>query len=158
MTLLRAVPAVQPFRTIRTESESAWLVAECVSWLITNQGVVETSTSPTRRCRDERRDLPRMKAPTRSAGRPRRDRRYPQRLGCADLTSFCRLDELGLAVIGQRLDQDRAVLACRVVDPDDWCHRCGCQGVPRDGDPPTGARTVRLATDHLASDGVPVRW
>jgi transposase len=52
--------------------------------------------------------------------------------GCADLTTFCRLDELGLVVTGQRLDPDRAVLACRVVDPDDWCHRCGCQGIPRD--------------------------
>ena len=51
--------------------------------------------------------------------------------GCPDLTVFCRLDELGLVVTGQRLDPDRAVLACRVVDPDDWCHRCGCQGVPR---------------------------
>jgi hypothetical protein len=34
----------------------------------------------------------------------------------ADLTTFCRLDELGLAVSGQRLDPDRAVLACRVVE------------------------------------------
>jgi transposase len=51
--------------------------------------------------------------------------------GCPDLTVFCRLDELGLVVTGQRLDPDRAVLACRVVDDDDWCHRCGCQGVPR---------------------------
>ena len=51
--------------------------------------------------------------------------------GCPDLTVFCRLDELGLVVTGQRLDSDRAVLACRVVEPDDWCHRCGCQGVPR---------------------------
>jgi hypothetical protein len=30
---------------------------------------------------------------------------------------FCRLDELGLVVTGQRLDSDRAILACRVVDP-----------------------------------------
>jgi transposase len=51
--------------------------------------------------------------------------------GRPDLTVFCRLDELGLVVTGQRLDPDRAVLACRVVDPDDWCRRCGCQGVPR---------------------------
>jgi transposase len=51
---------------------------------------------------------------------------------CADLTSFCRLDELGLEVTGQRLEADRAVLACRVVEPDGWCHRCGCQGTPRD--------------------------
>lgn len=45
---------------------------------------------------------------------------------CPDLTTFARLDELGLEVIGQRLDPDRAVLACRVVEPDDWCRRCGC--------------------------------
>ena len=51
--------------------------------------------------------------------------------GCPDLTAFCRLDELGLVVTGQRLDPDRAELACRVVDDDDWCRRCGCQGVPR---------------------------
>ncbi|WP_328425980.1 ISL3 family transposase [Micromonospora sp. NBC_00389] len=51
---------------------------------------------------------------------------------CPDLTKFCRLDELGLAVTGQRLRPDRAVLACRVVEPDPWCRRCGCEGVPRD--------------------------
>ena len=49
-----------------------------------------------------------------------------------DLTTFCRLDELGLVVTGQRLEPDRAVLACRVLEPDDWCRRCGCQGAPRD--------------------------
>ncbi len=52
--------------------------------------------------------------------------------GCPDLTVFCRLDELGLEVTGQRLDPDRAVLACRVVEPDRWCRRCGGEGVPRD--------------------------
>ncbi|GAB2496047.1 ISL3 family transposase [Streptosporangium sandarakinum] len=51
---------------------------------------------------------------------------------CADLTTFCRLDELGLEVTGQRLDPDRAVLACRVVEPDQWCRRCGSEGSPRD--------------------------
>jgi transposase len=49
-----------------------------------------------------------------------------------DLTTFTRLDGLGLEVTGQLLEPDRAVLACRVVEPDDWCRRCGCQGVPRD--------------------------
>lgn len=53
-----------------------------------------------------------------------------------DLTKFARLDDLGLEVTGQRLEPDRAVLACRVIDADDgtegWCGRCGCQGVPRD--------------------------
>lgn len=51
---------------------------------------------------------------------------------CADLTTFCRLDELGLEVTGQRLQPDRAVLACRVTDEDRWCRRCGEQGFPRD--------------------------
>jgi transposase len=51
---------------------------------------------------------------------------------CADLTLFCRLDELGLEVTGQRLEVGRTVLACRVVEPDGWCHCCGCQGTPRD--------------------------
>ena len=51
---------------------------------------------------------------------------------CPDLTTFCRLDELGLEVVGQRLEPGRAVLACRVVESDQWCRRCGCQGAPRD--------------------------
>jgi len=49
-----------------------------------------------------------------------------------DLTTFAGLDELGLEVVGQLLERDRAVLACRVVEPDEWCRRCGCQGTPRD--------------------------
>ena len=51
-----------------------------------------------------------------------------------DLGAFCRLDELGLEVVGQRLEPDRAVLACR-VEPgefDRWCRRCGGEGIPRD--------------------------
>jgi transposase len=52
--------------------------------------------------------------------------------GCAELTTFCRLDELGLEVTGQRLETGRAVLACRVIEPDGWCHRCGCLGATRD--------------------------
>jgi transposase len=51
---------------------------------------------------------------------------------CPDLTTFCRLDALGLEVTGQQLEPDRAVLACRVVEPDRWCRRCGCEGAPRD--------------------------
>lgn len=49
-----------------------------------------------------------------------------------DLTTFAGLDELGLEVTGQRLEPDRAVLACWGVKPDDWCRRCGCEGVARD--------------------------
>ncbi len=58
---------------------------------------------------------------------------------CPDLTTFTRLDELGLEVVGQRLEPDRAVLACRVADADadgtndadGWCRRCGCEGTVR---------------------------
>lgn len=64
---------------------------------------------------------------------------------CPDLTTFCRLDELGLVAVGQRLEPDRAVLACRVVDDeaDRWCRRCGCEGAPRD------TVTRRLAHEPL---------
>ena len=48
------------------------------------------------------------------------------------LTTFCRLDELGLEAVGQHLDADRAVIECRVVDDDPWCRTCGAEGVPRD--------------------------
>ena len=51
---------------------------------------------------------------------------------CPDLNTFARLDELGLVVTGQRLEPGRAVLACRVLEPDQWCRRCGCEGTPRD--------------------------
>ncbi|MDX6327807.1 MAG: hypothetical protein QOI83_190 [Streptomycetaceae bacterium] len=61
----------------------------------------------------------------------------------ADLTTFCRLDELGLEVTGQRLAPDRAVLACRVLEPDQWCRRCGGEGTVRD------TVTRRLAHEPL---------
>ncbi len=60
-----------------------------------------------------------------------------------DLTTFARLDELCLEVVGQCLERDRAVLACRVAEPDEWCRRCGCQGSPRD------TVTRRLAHEPL---------
>lgn len=49
-----------------------------------------------------------------------------------DLTTFARLNELGLEAVGQLVTDEQATLACRVVDPDDWCHRCGAHGTPRD--------------------------
>ena len=51
-----------------------------------------------------------------------------------DLTAFCRLDDLGLVAVGQRVDDDRATLACRVVggEGDRWCRGCGSEGTPRD--------------------------
>jgi transposase len=73
----------------------------------------------------------------------------------SDLTTFCRLDALGLEVTGQRLEPGRAVLACRVVDVvdvidvagqdelDRWCRRCGAEGMPRD------SVTRRLAHEPL---------
>ncbi len=45
---------------------------------------------------------------------------------CPDLITFCRLDELGPEVLGQQLEPDQSVLACRVNEPDRWCQRCGC--------------------------------
>ena len=49
-----------------------------------------------------------------------------------DLTTFTRLDGLGLEVTGQRVEADHAVLACRITGEDRWCRRCGYQGVARD--------------------------
>lgn len=60
-----------------------------------------------------------------------------------DLTTFARLDELGLEVTGQHLEPNRAVLACRVTQDDEWCHRCGCEGRLRD------TLTRRLAHEPL---------
>lgn len=48
------------------------------------------------------------------------------------LTTFCRLDELGLEVVGQHVEGGRAVLECRVTEADPWCRSCGAQGVARD--------------------------
>ncbi len=49
-----------------------------------------------------------------------------------DLTTFCRLDELGLVATGQQVDTDSAVLRCRIAADDSWCRRCGEQGTFRD--------------------------
>ena len=35
-------------------------------------------------------------------------------------------------MLAQRLEPDRAILRCRVVEPDRWCRRCGCPGAARD--------------------------
>ena len=43
------------------------------------------------------------------------------------------------------VEPTRAVLACRVVEPDQWCGRCGCEGSPRD--------TVTRRLSH-----VPLGW
>jgi hypothetical protein len=65
---------------------------------------------------------------------------------CSEVTSLCRVDELGLRVVGQRVEPDRAVLTCRVAEegePDRWCRRCGCEGTVRE------SVTCRLAHEPL---------
>ena len=62
---------------------------------------------------------------------------------CPDLSTCARVDELGLEVVGQRLEPDRAVLACRVLELDGSCRRCGCEGSPCD------TVTRRLAREPL---------
>ncbi|MCO1339431.1 hypothetical protein BJH93_11085 [Kocuria polaris] len=46
--------------------------------------------------------------------------------GGAELTTFARLEELGSAVVGQRLTAARAVLECRLVEEDPWCRAPRC--------------------------------
>lgn len=36
------------------------------------------------------------------------------------LITFCRLDVLGFEAVGQRLDPDRVVIECRIVEGDPW--------------------------------------
>ena len=85
---------------------------------------------------------------------------------CPDLTTFTRLDELGLEVTGQHLDANRAVLACRVVEPDQWCRRCGCAGRVRDtvirrlAHEPLGWRptVLRVTVRRYRCTGCPHVW
>ena len=49
-----------------------------------------------------------------------------------DVTTFCSLDDLGLRVVGQRVEPGRAVLLCTVTALDDCCRRCGGLGAVRD--------------------------
>ncbi len=48
-----------------------------------------------------------------------------------DLTTFCRLDELGLTAVGQCLSPGGAVIECRLADPDPWCRACGARATSR---------------------------
>ena len=48
-----------------------------------------------------------------------------------DLTTFARLDELGLVAVGQRLFAERAVFECRLAEEDPWCCACGAKATSR---------------------------
>ena len=37
-----------------------------------------------------------------------------------------------MEAVGQHLEPERTLIECRVVTPDRWCVKCGCEGVPRD--------------------------
>lgn len=59
----------------------------------------------------------------------------PDYLCVSCVTTFSRLDDIGLEVTGQRPKPDRAVLPCRAVEThpgDRWCRRCGREGTVRD--------------------------
>ena len=49
-----------------------------------------------------------------------------------DLTTFCHLDTLGLHCTGQHVTDSETVLLCTPTTDDNWCHRCGGHGRPRD--------------------------
>lgn len=49
-----------------------------------------------------------------------------------DLTTFARLDVLGLRVTGQQVWPDKAILFCSLTSPDAGCPDCGRPGVVHD--------------------------
>ena len=66
------------------------------------------------------------------AHHPERPRRAPHYFHDPDLTTFCRLDELGLVAVGQLVEPNSAVIECRLAETDPWCRKCGAEGVVRD--------------------------
>jgi hypothetical protein len=71
-----------------------------------------------------------------------------------DLGSFCRLDELGLRVVGQRLEPSRAVLACRVIETDEFGPVVSPLPMPA---APRDSVTRRLAHEPLGGARRPYR-
>ncbi len=53
-------------------------------------------------------------------------------LTACDLTSFCRLDELGLEATAQAVTVSGEVLECQIAEQDQWCRHCGGQGQVRE--------------------------
>lgn len=62
-----------------------------------------------------------------------------------DVTTLLGLDVLGLAALGQRVEDERVVIACQVCGGAEYCMQCGCQGRVRD--------TVVRRLSH-----VPIGW
>jgi len=52
----------------------------------------------------------------------------------ADLTRFCRLEDVGLVATGQIVTEDEAVIECRMAVADNFCGGCGAQGRVRDSE------------------------
>ena len=74
----------------------------------------------------------------------------PPRFVRPDLGSFCRLDEIGLQVMGQSLEPGRAVLACRVIETDESVSPLPMRGcAARQRDPAAGARAAAVAPTTL---------
>lgn len=46
---------------------------------------------------------------------------------CPKVKLFCHRNEFRLVVTGQRIQPGRVVLAGRVMEPDHWLRRCGCE-------------------------------
>ena len=62
--------------------------------------------------------------------------------------------------MGQGLEPDRAVLACRVVEPNQWCRRCGAasEAVAAWLALGTGGNLVQHPTVARVAEGLPVAW
>lgn len=73
-----------------------------------------------------------------------------------DLTTFCRLDELGLEAVGQHVGPDRAVLECRVVEVNLSCLTCGADGMPRDTTVCQLTHEPFANPHHVAGGGTPL--
>lgn len=68
-----------------------------------------------------------------------------------ELGSFCRLDELGLQVVGQRIEPGRAVMACRIVETDEFA-----RGVAAADALAAGARAAGVAPNDVADREPPL--
>src|SRR5258706_16443313 len=94
------------------------------------------------------------------AHRPTEDLDVPHAtFDAPDLTAFCRLEELGLEAVGQRLEPGRAVIECRIAepDPDPGCRKCGAEGGPRPRHAAARGSTVYVANQRSDRPITPLR-